>query len=130
MKRLIDTEALGFTNPHGIAWRPKGDIVIIVDSVTGRVYKIRRGKDRRFGTSDDTVRSFGTFRFGLTRPVGLTYDGVTDRLFIVSLGQRFIVETTMKGRLVRKIDLSGRGSIILRRSCSHGAQTAGDITCT
>ena len=39
----------------------------------------------------------------------LTYDRVTDHLFIVSLGQHFIVEMTMKGRLVRRIDLSGTG---------------------
>jgi len=106
---IINTENFGFSDPHGLAWRPTGHILIIVDSTTGRVYKIHRGKDRRFGTRDDTVASFGAFRLGLTHPEGSTYDSRTDHLFIVSSGQRFIVETTLKGRLIRKIDLSTTG---------------------
>ena len=34
------------------------------------MYKIRPGKDLKFGTRDDTVRSFGTHKYGFTT-VGL-----------------------------------------------------------
>jgi len=108
-KRIIYTEHFGFTQPHGVAWRPKKDTLIIVDSALRRVYKFHRGKDRRFGTKDDIVSSFGVGKYGLTHPEGIAYDGVTDHLFIVSDSQNFILVTTMKGRLVKKIDLTATG---------------------
>jgi sugar lactone lactonase YvrE len=109
VRRIIYTEDFGFTDPHGVAWRPTGTVLIVLDSQTGRVYKFHRGKDGLFGTKDDVVKGFGTFRYGLTHPEGITYDSVTDHLFMVSSAQRFVVETTMTGVLVRTIDLSATG---------------------
>ena len=74
-----------------------------------RVYKIRRGKDMRFGTRDDIVRSFGTHKYGFTTAEDVAIRG--KHLFIVSSRQRFILETTMKGGLIQKIDLSGLGIV-------------------
>ncbi|TMK85071.1 MAG: hypothetical protein E6G43_12150 [Actinobacteria bacterium] len=84
VRRIIYTEDFGFTDPHGVAWRPTGEVLIVLDSQTG-------------------------FRYGLTHPEGITYDSVTDHLFMVSSPQRFVVETTMTGVLVRTIDLSATG---------------------
>jgi hypothetical protein len=73
------------------------------------VYKIRPGKDLKLGTRDDTVRSFGTHKYGFTTAEDVAVRG--KHLFIVSSRQRFILETTMKGRLVQKIDLTGLGIV-------------------
>ena len=73
---------------------------------TARVYTIRQGKDRRFGTSDDVVRHFGVHRYGFTDADGVAMARFSHHLLIVSDRQSFILETTMGGKLVRKIDIS------------------------
>ena len=82
-------------------------MLIVSDSTNRRVYKIRRGKDRRFGTRDDIVQSFGTHKYGFTTAEDVAIRG--KHLFIISSRQEYILETTMKGGLVQKIDISGLG---------------------
>jgi len=84
-------------------------MLIVSDSTTRRIYKIRRGRDRKFGTRDDVIGSFGTYRYGFTTAEDVVATRFTHHLLIVSSRQRFILETTMKGALVRKIDLTGLG---------------------
>jgi hypothetical protein len=107
---VLHTHRFGSFDPEGLAWfgGPK-PMLIVSDSTNRRVYKIHRGRDGRFGTRDDMVRSFGTHKYGFT-----TAEDVAMRakhLFIVSSRQRFILETTMKGGLVQKIDLTGLGIV-------------------
>ena len=82
---------------------------IVSDSTARRIYKIRRGKDRRFGTRDDFICSFEVHRYGFTTAEDIVATRFTHHLLIVSSRQRFILETTMKGALVRKIDLTSVG---------------------
>jgi len=42
-------------------------MLIVSDSTNRRVYKIQRGRDKRFGTRDDIVKSFGTHKYGSRR---------------------------------------------------------------
>lgn len=103
--KLLNTRRFGSFDPEGLAWHPKAKMFIWVDATDGKVYKVRRGRDRRFGTRDDTVKRFGTFKFGFTDPEGVTWDKATGHLFMVSSRQKFVIETTTGGALVKKINM-------------------------
>jgi hypothetical protein len=103
--KLLNTRRFGSFDPEGLAWQSKAKMLIFVDATDGKVYKIRRGQDRRFGTRDDGVKRFGTFKFGFTDPEGVTWDKATGHLFMVSSRQKFVVETTIGGKLIRKINM-------------------------
>jgi hypothetical protein len=105
---VLHTLRFGSFDPEGLAWRGgRKPMLIVSDSTNRRVYKIQRGRDRRFGTRDDIVKSFGTHKYGFTTAEDVAVRG--KHLFIVSSRQTFILETTLKGGLVKKIDISGLG---------------------
>jgi hypothetical protein len=58
---VLRTHRFGSFDPEGLAWVPRARMLILTDGAdaaqTARVYTIRQGKDRRFGTSDDEVLS-------------------------------------------------------------------------
>jgi hypothetical protein len=108
VKTVLQTHRFGSFDPEGLAWfGGRKPMLIVSDSTNRRVYKIHRGRDGRFGTRDDVVGSFGTHKYGFTTAEDVAVRG--KHLFIVSSRQRFILETTMKGGLVQKIDLTGLG---------------------
>jgi hypothetical protein len=105
---VLHTHRFGSFDPEGLAWRGgRKPMLIVSDSTNRRVYKVQRGRDRRFGTRDDIVKSFGTHKYGFTTAEDVAVRG--KHLFIVSSRQTFILETTLKGGLVKKIDISGLG---------------------
>jgi hypothetical protein len=67
---VLRTHRFGSFDPEGLAWVPGARMLIVTDGANAaqnaRVYTIRQGKDRRFGTSDDVVRSFGVHKYGFT----------------------------------------------------------------
>jgi sugar lactone lactonase YvrE len=103
--RLLNTRRFGSFDPEGLDWRPKKKMFILSDATDGKVYKVRRGRDLRFGTRDDRVTRFGTFKFGFRDPEGVKFDNATKHLFIVDSGKKFILETTVGGQLVKKIGM-------------------------
>jgi hypothetical protein len=110
---VLRTRRFGSFDPEGLAWVPRARMLIVTDgadaALNARVYAIRQGKDHRFGTSDDLVRHFGIHRYGYTDADGVAVTRFSHHLLIVSDRQSFILETTMGGRLVRKIDISATG---------------------
>jgi hypothetical protein len=110
---VLRTHRFGSFDPEGLAWVPRARMLILTDgadaATTARVYTIRQGKDHRFGTSDDVIRHFGLHRYGFTDADGVAVARFSHHLLIVSDRQAFILETTMRGKLVRKIDISGTG---------------------
>lgn len=108
--KILNTRRYGSFDPEGLAWHAKAKMFIWVDATDRKVYKVRRGPDLRWGTRDDVVGRFGTFKFGFTDPEGVTFDKATGHLFIVSSRQSFVIETTMKGALVKKIELPWCGA--------------------
>jgi hypothetical protein len=57
--------------------------VLVTDDNVNRIFVVKRGRDRRFGSRDDRVRSFSTEAFGSRSPQGLT---VADGVLFVSDG--------------------------------------------
>src|SRR6266550_3311115 len=91
--------------PEDLAWDNQHQALFVTDDDLDRVFRVGRGKDRRLGTRDDIVKSFGTHKYGFTTAEDVAIRG--KHLFIVSSRQRFILETTLKGGLVQTIDLRG-----------------------
>jgi uncharacterized protein YjiK len=104
--KLLNTRRFGSYDPEGLAWIPEFRVFVWVDATDRRVYKVRSGPDHRFGTRDDGVTRFGTFRYGFTDPEGVTWDGANRHFFMVSSSQKYVLETTGSGALVRTIDMS------------------------
>jgi len=110
---VLMTHRFGSFDPEGLVWVPRARMLIVTDGAdaahSARVYTIRQGKDHRFATSDDVVRSFGVEKYGFTDADGVAVTRFSHHLLIVSDRQSFILETTMGGKLVRKIDISATG---------------------
>jgi hypothetical protein len=115
--KLLDTHRFrpASFDPEGLAVRVgrRKVTLIVTDATNDMVYKVGRGRDRRFGTRDDTVRSFGMRRFGFSDTEDVWYDGKTGHLFVVTTHwdqnfsgpKHFIAEVTWKrGRLVNRIN--------------------------
>ena len=68
------------TEPAGIEVTKKQ--LYVADDVKDRIFVVKRGKDHRYGTRDDLVRSFGTVRLGCRDPEGVALGG--GFLFIAS----------------------------------------------
>jgi hypothetical protein len=110
---VLRTRRFGSFDPEGLAWVPRARMLVLTDGAdarTGaRVYTVREGRDHRFGTGDDVVRRFGIHRYGFTDADDVAVTRFSHHLLIVSDRQSFILETTMGGKLVRKIDISATG---------------------
>jgi hypothetical protein len=109
VKTLLNTQRFGSFDPEGLTYVPTKKMLIVSDSTKRRVYKIRQGRDHRFGTRDDLVRSFGILRYGFTTAEDVVVTPFSHHLLVVSSRQHFILETTLKGKLVQTIDLTGLG---------------------
>jgi sugar lactone lactonase YvrE len=105
-RAILRTRSFGSRDPEGLAWRSRGRTLIVTDARRGRVFTVRSGRDRRFGTLDDVTNTFATSRLGLTIPEDVEFDPRSRHLFIVSSAEDVVAETTMRGRLIRTIDLS------------------------
>jgi sugar lactone lactonase YvrE len=108
-KEVLRTRRFGSRDPEGLAWRRRNKSLILTDARRGRVFIVRCGRDRRFGTPDDSVRRFATVALGIGTPEDVVWDPRRNHLLIVGSSEPIVVETTMKGRLVRTFDLSGSG---------------------
>jgi uncharacterized protein YjiK len=105
-RAILRTGSFGSRDPEGLAWRSRGRTLIVTDARRGRVFTVRAGRDRRFGTPDDVTSMFATSPLGLTIPEDVEFDPRSGHLFIVSSTEDAVAETTMRGRLVRTIDIS------------------------
>lgn len=105
-RAILRTRSFGSRDPEGLAWRSPGRTLIVTDARRGRVFTVRAGRDRRFGTPDDVKHTFATLPLGLTIPEDVEFEPRSRHLFIVSSAEDVVAETTMRGRLIRTIDLS------------------------
>ncbi|HET6714840.1 MAG TPA: SdiA-regulated domain-containing protein [Actinomycetota bacterium] len=108
-KVILHTKRFGCRDPEGLAWHAERRSLIVTSARQSRVYLIRSGRDHRFDTRDDRVRSFPTKPLGSRSPEDVAVDPVSNHLLIVSSRDDSIAETTMRGRPVRMIDVSAAG---------------------
>ena len=105
-KMLLRTKSFGSRDPEGLAWHERDRALIVTDARLGRVFNVRAGRDRRFDTTDDRVRSFSTRPLGLTTPEDVEFDPDSNHLLLVGSVEDIVAETTLRGHLVRTIDFS------------------------
>jgi hypothetical protein len=73
-KRGVD--ATPYTDePADVAVGRRGRTLLFSDDLSDRIFVVRRGRDGRWGSDDDRVRSFSTRPFGSRDPEGLGYGG-------------------------------------------------------
>lgn len=108
---VLKTRRFGSGDPEGMTYVSFKGALVIADDSAQRIYKVRRGPDRKFGSGDDIVRSFSTPPLGIDHPEGVAFQPGTRSLFIVGYPQSMVAVTTLTGRLVRKIDLTPYGLI-------------------
>jgi hypothetical protein len=101
-KALLHTDRFGSTDPEGLALRftRQGIVLVITDATDDRVYKVTRGRNRRFDDADDRVKSFGMRRYGFTDTEDAFFAVKSKHLFVVGshiTGPDFIAEVTWKG---------------------------------
>jgi DNA-binding beta-propeller fold protein YncE len=110
-RTVLQTGLFGSWDPQGLDRRSSDGMLIVTDAKGGRVYKVRPGPDGRFDTADDLVRSFSTLALGFRYPTDVAFDTRTHDLFIVGPRENTILQTSMGGHLVRRIDLAGTGIV-------------------
>lgn len=125
-KVILHTKRFGCRDPEGLAWHAESRSLIVTSARQSRVYLIRIGRDHRFGTVDDRVRSFPTKPLGSRSPEDVAVDPGSNHLLIVSSRDDSIAEATMRGRPVRMLDVSAAGirrgaGIVLARSAADPA---------
>jgi PKD repeat protein len=106
----ISTKALGTADPEDVAYDSGTGEVDVMSGIDQEVYKVAPGPNGRFDgvppTGDDTMTHFDVGAFGAVDPEGLTYDPVTDHLFVLDHVTKQVYEVTREGTLVRTIDIS------------------------
>ena len=127
VRRLLETERWGSFDPEGLTFRARHvtvDMLIWSDAGmrsgnANRVFKVKKGRDHRFGTDDDVMSRFSTSAppFGYTENEGVLYVPRSKSLFLVSSEQCPIFETTLGGEVVRRIRT--------RAICAAGTATIG-----
>jgi hypothetical protein len=127
VQKVLNTERWGSLDPEGVTFRAQhGRVNVLIWADAGTrsgnangIFKVKRGRDHRFGTEDDVMSRFSTSAppFGYTESEGVLYDPRRKSLFLVSSEQCPIFETTLGGTIVRSIDTSA--------ICAPGTATTG-----
>ena len=106
----IATEDFGSFDPEGVTFDTSQRVLFVVDGVNAEVYRIAPGNDGVFNGippgGDDVVTSFDTAGLGVLDPEGITFDSITERLYIVGEPTNSVAEVTTAGVLYSTIDIS------------------------
>jgi len=110
---------LGFSSdPEGLAFG--GGNLIVTDGLNTEIYVLSPGPNGIFNGippegDDQIVASFDTLALGIRDPETVEYVEATGTLFIIGRTDVLMVETTLTGQLIRKIDIA----------CADALDTAG-----
>ena len=107
----FDTAGFGNTDPEGIDYDTATGSIWTVDGVNTQVFRIQRGNDGQFGTSDDVRSSFDVAVYGARDPEGLGYDAVRDTIVIVDDGSDTIYELDKNGALLNTISTTAANMV-------------------
>lgn len=110
----FDTAGFLAQDAEDVTFDTARDVIYIVDGVNTEVYRVApnaNGFNGQAPAGDDTVTSFDIGIYGALDPEGITYDPVTDHLFV--LDQKTVIyELTVTGALVRTIGFSSANSLV------------------
>jgi sugar lactone lactonase YvrE len=106
----FDTAAFNSTDPEGITFDTRDEVLFVVDGKGSKVYRIDPGADRIFNgvpaVGDDEVASFDVLSLGVRDPEGIAFNTDNGNLFIIGEPIYQVAEVTTAGNLVRMIDIT------------------------
>jgi hypothetical protein len=106
----FDTAAFNSTDPEGITFDTREEVLFIVDGQGAKVYRIDPGTDSIFNgippVGDDEVASFDVLSLGVRDPEGIAFNTDNGNLFIIGEPIYRVAEVTTGGDLVRMIDIT------------------------
>lgn len=107
--RHFDTVGFGNHDPEGLDYDNATNSLWIVSGLEADVFRVRPGRDGRFGTSDDSETRFDVGKYGARDPEGLGYDAVRNTVLIVDDGSDTIYELATNGSLLNTIRTGSAG---------------------
>lgn len=107
--RHFDTKGFGNNDPEGLDYDNETNSLWIVSGLETDVFRVRPGRDGRFGTSDDVESRFDVGKYGARDPEGLGYDAVRNTVLIVDDGSDTIYELAANGSLLNTIRTGSAG---------------------
>jgi uncharacterized protein YjiK len=105
----LNTHRFRSHDPEGLGYDSADKSLLVVDQRDAKIYHVKRGRDHKFGTTDDQVSAFKTAGLALGSPEDVEFDPASNHLLIVSSTDHYIAETTVSGTLVRLISISAAG---------------------
>ncbi|MCC6454634.1 MAG: hypothetical protein IT328_06805 [Caldilineaceae bacterium] len=107
---FLATETFGSSDPEGLAFDTDQKHLFVLDDTTHRIYELSPGAngiyDGLIPEGDDHVTSYDLSHLNMSQIKGVTYNSANHHLYLVGRPLRSIVETTITGLLVRRIDVS------------------------
>jgi hypothetical protein len=112
---FLATESFGSSDPEGIAFDTDQGHLIVLDDTTHQIYELSPGANGIFDgllpQGDDHVISYDLSYLDMSQIKGVTYNPANRHLYLIGRPQGSIVETTLTGRLVRRIDISALSAV-------------------
>ena len=122
---FFDAKAVGDTDPEGVTVDTLTGDLYLAGGTTRAFYRVGRGADGKFGTSDDIKGKFDVGKYGLRDMEGIAFDAARRSLVAFDVGSKRLYELDRSGNLLRIIDMSaisprGGGDVAVAPSSSGG----------
>lgn len=105
----FSTVDFGSVDAEGLSWDPVRGVLHLVDGLGDRLYTISPGSNGLFDgvppSGDDVVTSFNVAALGITDPEGVTFDPLSEQLYVIGKPRRALLHVTTGGQALRTVTL-------------------------
>jgi len=129
----FSTVDFGSADAEGLSWNPARGALHLVDGLGDRLYTIEPGSNGLFDgvppIGDDIVDSVDLASLGVTDPEGVTFDPLTEQLYIIGKPRKSVLHLTADGQPLRTVTLDSpalfkpAGLVIAPSSLDNGADS-------
>jgi hypothetical protein len=102
----LDAKSVGNGDPEGVTVDTTTGDLYLAGGTTRAFYRLGRGPDGRFGTSDDVKGKFDVGAYGLRDMEGIAFDEARQTLVAFCTSSKRLYELDRTGHLLRMIDIS------------------------
>jgi hypothetical protein len=125
----FDARSVGDSDPEGLTVDTSNGDLYLAGGTTRAFYRVGRGGDGKFGTSDDVKGKFDVGKYGLRDMEGIAYDPARNTIVTLDVPTKRLYELSRSGSLVRIIDLSaasmrGGGDVAIAPASAGGGRTS------
>lgn len=129
----FSTVDFGSVDAEGLGWDPVRGVLHLVDGVSNRLYTISPGGNGLFDgvppSGDDVVTSFDVAALGVTDPEGVTFDPLSEQLYVIGKPKTALLHVTTDGQALRTVTLDSAalykpaGLVVAPSSLGNGANS-------